>query len=488
MKKIYVFMIALMLGMLTACGSGASETDAENATEETVEEQQEQENKSGGKSARPKKADADTEKATETKESAKDYDERLIGSWTLVCETDYSGNPGDDMEEMEPYFFMADEEGFSSTIDIYDDGGSLYADYSMSSYEYTSDGYHMPVTFEKTPLYDECKNQEWSAKITNARTNETVFQFTLTGDNQMMRYQKTDYDYDDGESWSNIFVATFLREGSDEMKHKDDMRYNDTVTVSDVSELLKAIQSNRKIILKEGTYDLSTANERLKNPDVQFNHGYSSESGTVASVTFTNLTNLRLEAEEGCKVELCITDPYEPVLTLDNCDYVSLIGLTLGHHVEPGTCSGSVLDVRNGLGLNVNNCHLYGCGTYGLEAYDFSRIRFEDTEIYECTYGIVDLADTYDAEFVNCNMHDNSDLEMITLSQCGSISFTDCSFKDNKVDFGGYATDFVSARDSYSITFSNCRFSGNSYGKFSEGDDVELENCSFKDTITSKKQ
>ena len=39
------------------------------------------------------------------------------------------------------------------------------------------------------------------------------------------------------------------------------------------------------IILKEGVYNISEANEKLRNPNVRLNHGDTSESGTVGSAS-----------------------------------------------------------------------------------------------------------------------------------------------------------------------------------------------------------
>ncbi len=42
--------------------------------------------------------------------------------------------------------------------------------------------------------------------------------------------------------------------------------------------------------------------------------------------------------------------------------------------------------------INIDKCSLYGCGTYRITATDSSEITVENTEIYECTYGLVELS------------------------------------------------------------------------------------------------
>lgn len=436
------------------------------------------------------KPDADAQTGNEEPEDAETDTEiahpELIGNWQWVCETSYSGTPGFSLDEMDHYFNMADEIG-GMDLWIYEEDGSLYADYENSRYESYERAYHLPIEFTKEPLYEGCINQEWSAKLIDPRTGDELFCMTIEEGDRLIEY--ADIVYGEGEdAWRNVEVDTFLREGSDELANKDELRYNETITVSDVNDLLRAIDNGKKIILKEGTYDLSKANERLKNVNVIFNNGWNSESGTVNDVKIRNVENLCLIAEEGKKVEICIDSPYDPVLSFDGCRNLVFKGITAGHHVEPGTCGGSVLQFYDSSKITLNDCHLYGCGTYGIEATNCSELNVEKSEIYECTYGIVDLTGVYDASFTDCKMHDNKDMDMISLSQCGTITFTDCEFRDNQVAAQQYfSVSFVRASECYDTALHHCTFTGNSYSQFNEGD-VEIDNCSFKDTIVSSKE
>ncbi len=492
MKKAVAILIGLMLCMLCACSylSGDNGTDPDTGDDT----QQITENVQGTDENAPDSGnDTETEQTSKPDESAQSAvssnEKDLVGTWIVVCSTNYTGNPGDALDDMDSYFYMSEDEFDHSQIDIYEDGGALYADYYFSVYDWSSEGNHMPVSIEKVPLFDGCENAEWSAKITNPRTKETVIDLTLADQNRMIRYKNEVYEYDDEDPWCSVEVSTYLREGSADYENRDDLRYDDTVTVSNVQELLKSVKSNRKIILNEGVYNISEANERLRNPNITLNHGYASESGTIGSATIESVSNLCLETKNNAKVEICINDPYEPVLGFMDCDHITLSGITLGHHVEPGTCGGSVLDARNTSNLTVNDCHLYGCGAYGLDASDCSNIYFNNTEIYECTYGILYFGNVYTAEFTNCDMHDNMEYEMITLNSCGAITFKDCNFKNNTVKVDNYSDEFVQVGDnSFDILFENCDFRGNSYAKFTDGENVEMTQCSFKDQIVKKRR
>ena len=52
----------------------------------------------------------------------------------------------------------------------------------------------------------------------------------------------------------------YLRKGSKEYEVRENYFYSKTVTVSDINELVTNLESNTKIILKEGTYNFSDFN------------------------------------------------------------------------------------------------------------------------------------------------------------------------------------------------------------------------------------
>ncbi|MBO4901582.1 MAG: right-handed parallel beta-helix repeat-containing protein [Lachnospiraceae bacterium] len=485
MKKQMVTAMALLLCVtLTGCGiipgflrkHKDDEPDKPQTTEQPAQDTDEED-------IEEPEAPAATDEAAQAGDRI--GHKELIGNWQLVCETDYSAVPGIPLERMDSYFYMAEEIGHMELY-IYEDNGALFADYDLGKYEMVGTGYHLPVEIVNEALYEGSANQEWVAKIVNPRTKEDVCRLTLEEDNKLVEFES--YEYGEGEdAWHSVTISTFLREGSKEMEHKDDLRYNETITVSNVMELLQAIGDGKKIILKEGVYDISRTDKSLRNSKVVINNGWDSESDTVVSVSIKDVENLCLKAEEGAKVEICVTDPYVPVMTFNGCRNVILDGITAGHHVEPGTCGGSVIQLQDGYNYHISNCHLYGCGTYGIEAMNTSDIHVDQTEIYECTYGIVDLANVYNASFTNCTMHDNKDMSMISLSQCSDVVFTDCAFRDNFVDSQNYfSVRFVQANESYGTALHHCTFTGNTYGRFHEGD-VEIDNCSFKDTITGDK-
>jgi uncharacterized protein YecT (DUF1311 family) len=235
---------------------------------------------------------------------------------------------------------------------------------------------------------------------------------------------------------------------------------------------LNSIQNNRKILLEAGEYDFSqVASKAINNFRV-------SESWDGTKNVISEVSSLCIEAKDGAKVELCIDEPYDPVMSFNNSKGITLRNLTVGHHVEPGYCSGSVLYFEGVDHLNVDKCNLYGSGTYGIEAYNTYDANVTDTDIYECTYGLVALHNVGTFNFKNCVMRDSSDLSMINCDSAYDVTFEDCVFSGNDATSFD-TTSFVEVGEYDRVTFRNCEFNDNKFYTFSNRE-VTLENCTEK--------
>ena len=95
------------------------------------------------------------------------------------------------------------------------------------------------------------------------------------------------------------------------------------------------------------------------------------------------------------------------------CSDITLSNVTMGHAVEKGYCSGSVIRIDGCDNITIENDDLYGCGTYGLECYRSQGVRVNDTTIRECTYGITSIYLSSDMEFNNCVLKECEHLDLI---------------------------------------------------------------------------
>ncbi|MCR5486506.1 MAG: right-handed parallel beta-helix repeat-containing protein [Lachnospiraceae bacterium] len=474
MWKKYFLPALLSVSLLSAC-SGSAPADAPGEA--------------------PKAPAASAETAADTAEKpAKDasqpeaspsgsvdgMDPALFGDWEFMCANSSSSDSDSS------YFYMAADEPMSGTISIYEEDAKAYADFESQNYESVERSYHLPVAIEDGALYPDCPNKKWHAVISSPKSDK-AYRVTLIGDNELVWYQEDSFDSEDGSSWTNYETQTFVRKGSPEANDPDRYRYTNTVTVSTAKELLDAIADNTRIYLKDGLYNLTEVSGGTTNRKVFAEVDKLSPNLDTINVQIRDVSDLCIEAEEGATAEICITDPYSPVLSLYNCSRVNLRGLTMGHHVEPGYCSGSVLDLYQSYHTSVTGCRLYGSGTYGIEGNGSYGLTVKDTEIYDCTYGITSLREMSDIHFENCNMHDNTELAMVDLSQCYDVEFKGCEFTHNiaKTGYNG-ASAFIETNGGGSVSFKDCRFDRNEYAGFkssSDGSDgsVETENCTFND-------
>lgn len=177
------------------------------------------------------------------------------------------------------------------------------------------------------------------------------------------------------------------------------------VVVSNVSELMGEIAPNTEIILKDGTYDLST----LKDYGTGWtNYHYWSEEFDGPALVLTGLENLVIRSESG-DPEKCILSAvprYADVLKFKGCSNITVSGITAGHTVEPGYCTGGVLYFEDCDNVLVDNCGLYGCGILGVRAELCSAVAVTHCEIYECSQGGISIGSSSRIKIENCSFRD----------------------------------------------------------------------------------
>ncbi len=460
-----LWLILLLTGLLLiGCGE---KTGREQGTAESSETGKGEKDEGGDLLKRLREGNKKTEGAGGFTEQEL---ETLLGEWTNICWT-YSYF--DEEGEKNTNFTMAEDgDGAVKSVFFYVEDGVLYADYRDVQYQYSTGMTYYHVIMEKVeePLYEGAEGPQWSLVGEKGRWAEEPLRFALNAEQDLMQLEKGSYGEDD--EWES--VSTFLKEGTEKIKHASDYRYSRIVTVSTAEELAEAIGDRTKIILKPGVYDLSEIGKQERGGDHLTAGGSGSE---IIGFYISSVRDLYLMAESEELTELCIDDSLRPVLPFYNCGQIKLSGLTLGHRVEPGTCSGSVVFLQGCDDVQLQGCHLYGSGSYGLEAESCYNINLKDTEIYECTYGIISLWGTYMLEAENCDMHDSTGFQMLDFNGSYSIRFTNCSFRKN----GSKEYNFMTMPESAS-EFTDCRFEDNIYKTFSDGM-PEIERCSFHDNL-----
>lgn len=452
-KHRMIILTLLAAFLLAACGSKMG-GEGEDITTDSVSEQSETSTTVEETAEKPETTDSENMTM-------------LCGEWILAG------------YQYEDTAYIVADEYMDSQISIYDEDGRLYADYYFSGAESQLDISGMDVVALEDNPSAEASEELLCAALQRKRDDSINRTVTLLSEKELLyceTYTEPDYEF------STYY--TYFREGSEELADVSELRYRKTVTVETVEELTQAIESRTKIILKEGVYNFS----ELDNMDIR--NGFITKMQGIDSggeYWITGVRNLCLEAEEGAKVTICIENPYAYALAFESCEDITLRGLTCGHLVEPGHCTGSVVNASNCYNFTIEGCRLYGSGTYGVEGDEVYGLTVTDTEILDCTYGLVSLRSSGDAEFRDCSMHDSEDFFMFEMISCVNIVFDGCEITGNRSDYGS----FIDSTYSNYISFRNCAFNGNTYEQFlnedagGESDDysIAFENCTVDGEI-----
>ncbi|MCR4754087.1 MAG: right-handed parallel beta-helix repeat-containing protein [Lachnospiraceae bacterium] len=443
----------LTAGLLTACGKSEATEDEEVSEDAASEGEPSDDNTS--------ELSGDVALFAET---------GVDGEWVMIYSL-YHSDYGDG-EEYNSCTMATDEYAPTSKIKIYQKDGKYIADYKYNGYESVTKYYGNEIKYLDEPAYEECEDSDWCFTLVDPfGDDEESKRFTLKDKDTLIaasEYRDSGEDY----AYYAVYQDVYIRSDDPRLENEEDLRYFDTVTVSSAEELLNSLQDNRKIILKAGTYDLSKVEDaKMNNERVNLEWG---------AYKISNVYNICIEAEEGADVLICVDDAYSPVMTFYGCGNVTLRGITAGHNVEPGYCSGSVIQLEQTSGTDIDKCKLYGCGTYGVSASNCDRLNVTDSEIYECTYGLLDLSGVYNANFSNCIFRDSKDMSMINLYSSSDISFDNCTFKNNLVSSEYWACYFVELSEYSDVTFNKCSFENNQYDVFANSK-VKMNNCRVSD-------
>ena len=215
------------------------------------------------------------------------------------------------------------------------------------------------------------------------------------------------------------------------------------VKVKNERQFIKALGSNKVITIAKGAkLNLS---EVLENEDLcnELGVGWSDcypraeENGSIAvsesrndgrQLTLLNISNLTIVGEKN--VEIVVNPRYACVIGLTGCNDIVLKNLTLGH-TEEGYCEGPVIGLEHCKDVKIEDCDMYGCGTYGIEASLTQGIECYRSIIRDCSYGIMQLGACEYVTFEECDFYRNREFDLLSLGVQGPVFFRRCRFAQN---------------------------------------------------------
>lgn len=199
----------------------------------------------------------------------------------------------------------------------------------------------------------------------------------------------------------------------------------ENIEVENIIEFIKAIGSNRKIILKSGKYELSNLEDLRRKPV------YHERVFDGQEIIIQGVENLTIESQ-GHKSELLIAPSYANVINFRDCSNITLSNLIFGHYPKKGSCEGGVISIKNCNNININDSILFGSGTLGLILSNVNTLIFESSIIKECTYGIMEISDSKNIYFRRSVFTNNQIIFYgIVVSDFSMVEFNECHFIEN---------------------------------------------------------
>lgn len=218
------------------------------------------------------------------------------------------------------------------------------------------------------------------------------------------------------------------------------------VVVTTVDEFIAAIAPDTTIVLADGEYSLAEAagypeqEEKFApdwdEPPVEI-HEYCAWENTMVdgyALNIHNVKNLTIMADRRQCASILALPRYADVLRFTDCEEIRLVGLTAGHSEGPGSCAGAVLCFEGCEGIRVEQCSLFGCGTWGILATQCERLLATESRIYDCSLGAVSLNECYNAQVERCEI-DNCVAQydgLLSFAGCTEVAVTNSSIHHNR--------------------------------------------------------
>jgi len=252
-----------------------------------------------------------------------------------------------------------------------------------------------------------------------------------------------------------------------------------TITVSSAQAFVNAIGSNTTIILKDGTYNLSAISQ---SGALSTNDKYWESVDDGKQLHLQRISNLTIQAaSSNCKI--IVSPRYANVLTFSNCSNIKITGITAGH-TTGGECMGGVFYFEDTTGVQITNCHMYGCGTEGLTLYNVRNMQVNNSTIYQCTSDIMSVSDSYNITFTNCIFRDTICDADYAVSITGTQNFIidKCQFNNLKIYSDEFSDgDMFSVEDSSGIYIKNSSFNSNIFDNLDPSGIISFQNDTYSD-------
>jgi len=244
------------------------------------------------------------------------------------------------------------------------------------------------------------------------------------------------------------------------------------IEVRTARELIAAIGSERVIRLAPGEYVLPY----LRKTEAKTATEYVSCPGYLV---LHDLRNLTIEGLGEKKVQIVSEMSDAPVLVFRDSTGIELRNIEAGHTAEVCGEPADVLTIENCRDIRVEDCVLYGTGSVGLRLKDVDGFEFVNSEITDCSLGIMTVTGSRRLAFRESRFHSNRSYKGIAIRGSTDVFFGRCEMTENNAytgdPEGGVLFDVDSSEN---VRVTDSRISGNTLDYFiRRPGTVRFSNC-----------
>jgi hypothetical protein len=203
-----------------------------------------------------------------------------------------------------------------------------------------------------------------------------------------------------------------------------------TISVSNGLEFLRALGSDRVIVLQQGEYELSESAAVIMASG-KVNEGVDLSDG----VRLKNIHNLTIRSADNIAKYLVTANRLDYVLYFEDCSNIVLENFFAGH-IEGGECAGGVFRFERSSQITIDNMDMYGCGTEGLMLVGVTEVLVKNSRIFDCNRSILYFGESSNITVENCVFTNNvgNHYGMVIAFNSVNISLKNCLFSNNNAE------------------------------------------------------
>lgn len=225
------------------------------------------------------------------------------------------------------------------------------------------------------------------------------------------------------------------------------------VTVGNVTDFIKELDSDKKIILKPGVYDLSEAYD-VKSPvgNIVWKNKLEEKE-----LNLNDIKNLTIEGESLGKVEIKTSSRYGNILSFTRCENINIKNIYAGHGTATQEYDAGVLNFVGCSIVSIENTELYGRGSVGISMDGSRKITCDNIKINHCSFKALTVNRSEDIKISDTTISDNEAYsDIISVENSKGVIFEDSTFMNNR----NFQLSFASV-SSADVQFDRCKITEN---------------------------